>query len=493
MEGSGGAADGSAAPLLQQPFQHLRRRPGGGQGSVISDSRRTKARRQDVGVQNRQFTRRGTTVLQMITGDAPKGKRAKEGVEVEKKEKGHGIDHTSRHSWLYLTLSSRSVTPAAKVYRIFVLVLILLCGLAYIFSTSEEFLQRYHPVLFVFEAFSSTIFLVEYIARMVVITEKTKYEHPLWGRLRYAIEFRAIVDLISCLPFFIERLFPLSLPTLTGVRIFRLSRIFRTDGWAHSFGAVHRVLFFHRHILFMSLMLCVMLVVSTGFLLHIFRPPQGDDEQFASMLATMYLSTLMLTGQGGPEGEGFPAYTKVVIIITATFSVAIFAVPSSMLIFGFEAEAERQVIKDHKRRLKLAKNGGVASESSLSGYSTSTDCDGNSTSSSSSDSWADYEAVIVGGDDEAGSVDLELQERRIAEMSENFFAKLDVDGSGTVSKDEVVQLLRTLIQDNGMSGMVKSLRNNPATDDISGALQQISRDIAALKDQMQAIESKLAQ
>ena len=47
-------------------------------------------------------------------------------------------------------------------------------------------------------------------------------------------------------------------------------------------------------------------------------------------LATLYLSLLMLCGQGEPEGD-LPWYTEVVVSLTACFSIAFFAIPASML------------------------------------------------------------------------------------------------------------------------------------------------------------------
>ena len=65
--------------------------------------------------------------------------------------------------------------------------------------------------------------------------------------------------------------------------------------------------------------------------------PQGDDvslvddaSDFESISKTMVLSTLMLTGQGGPSGK-LPWYTQLVVLLTGIFSVAMFAIPASML------------------------------------------------------------------------------------------------------------------------------------------------------------------
>jgi len=67
----------------------------------------------------------------------------------------------------------------------------------------------------------------------------------------------------------------------------------------------------------------------------------------------MYLAVLMLTGQGEPYGV-MPWYTRVVICITALFAIAQFAIPASMLTWGFEQEAEHNIVKETERVKKAA-------------------------------------------------------------------------------------------------------------------------------------------
>merc|ERR1712138_284536 len=74
-------------------------------------------------------------------------------------------------------------------------------------------------------------------------------------------------------------------------------------------------------------------------------------EGFESIPATMYLSILMLTGQGEPDGE-LTTLLKSLCAFTAIFSVAMVAIPASMLTFGFEIEAQRLVLKRRERRLR---------------------------------------------------------------------------------------------------------------------------------------------
>ena len=110
------------------------------------------------------------------------------------------------------------------------------------------------------------------------------------------------------------------------------------------------------------------------------RPPKDDaaSAQFDSLGETMFMSTLMLTGGGGPDTDNLPWYTKAVVLLTSVFSVAMFAIPASMLTWGFEAEAERMAKQARKQALKRREMEKQSSEGGSKRFSCSS-------SSSSSD------------------------------------------------------------------------------------------------------------
>jgi len=82
-----------------------------------------------------------------------------------------------------------------------------------------------------------------------------------------------------------------------------------------------------------------------------------------------------LPGQGGPSGK-LPWYTQLVVLLTGIFSVAMFAIPASMLTWGFEAEAERlgrrakdRAMARRKGQVYISETSSSSSESSdVSGY-----------------------------------------------------------------------------------------------------------------------------
>jgi voltage-gated potassium channel len=225
---------------------------------------------------------------------------------------------------------------------------------SFVISTEPD-LSDYHKQIFdKWEGVTSTIFLIEYITRLVVVMEATKYSErgPFWGRVSYALTYSALIDFVATIPFFVELITGWDLPTLTYLRALRLLRILKTSGFSEAARSVYRVIYYNRQILYVALLICVGLVLLTSIMMYYLRPQEPDHSQdFQSLGATMYLSTLMLTGQGGPDGE-MPWYTKAVVLLTGIFSIGMFAIPASMLTWGFEAEAERMAQLAYSKQRK---------------------------------------------------------------------------------------------------------------------------------------------
>jgi hypothetical protein len=164
--------------------------------------------------------------------------------------------------------------------------------------------------------------------------------------------------------------------------------------------AVGRVLYFNREILHVAALLGMYLVIVTSILMYYLRPRGKDIDliddptDFQSIAKTMVMSTLMLTGQGGPSGN-LPWYTQIVVLLTGVFSVAMFAIPASMLTWGFEAEAERLAVRAKKRAI-ARRRGEVYISDTSSSSSNSSSISGFGDISTSDE---EYMNIIGGGDD----------------------------------------------------------------------------------------------
>ena len=113
----------------------------------------------------------------------------------------------------------------------------------------------------------------------------------------------SIVDLCNFVPWIAEKLLYWGggvVPSTAYVRAFRVLRILKTDRFTGAADALGRVFYVNAQILGVAGLLAAMLVLFTASLLYY----SGEGtEGFESIPATMYLSILMLTGQGEPDGE----------------------------------------------------------------------------------------------------------------------------------------------------------------------------------------------
>lgn len=110
------------------------------------------------------------------------------------------------HSFLYSMLSPHSKRWQAIAFKHFITLIIMTDLVLFILSTDETFLALSDEFYRKAEGFASTIFLLEYLGRVLTITEKQKYRAmgAVAGRLAYARTFSALIDLIAALPFFLE-------------------------------------------------------------------------------------------------------------------------------------------------------------------------------------------------------------------------------------------------------------------------------------------------
>jgi voltage-gated potassium channel len=333
--------------------------------------------------------------------------------------------------------------------------------MAFVASTVKTFRQAHDQALWLIECVSSLIFAIEYVLRLWTCAESRRYRG---SRLRYALTFRAIIDLMSFLPFVVETAGGYDLPTTSWIRVFRLFRILKTEKYVSVFESFYRIIWFNRQMLIMALLLDLIIMLTTATLLYYLRP--AEVESFESIPDSFFLALLMLTGQGIPEGI-LPWYTKVMVGFTAIFSVAVFAIPAGMLTWGFEAEAERLIVKEHeKRRRKLeARRRGDAVPDSSSDGSSSYGSDGGvgmgRVDGWADEAWAEYEDVILGdavnGDtNEAGPHGRPRrptpEEREDAHRVAEIFRGFDVNQNGTMDVKEVFRMLQHVQRHAGGSG-----------------------------------------
>ena len=230
-------------------------------------------------------------------------------------------------SYLYMLLNPRSRQLPAVYFKWFISFVIVVDFIVFVISTEPIYRQqrRNAEIFQAVEGVTSSIFLLEYLARLYTTTESKKYgpHGPVMGRLYSMLQYGSVVDLFATLPFFLELSTGWELPQLTYLRTFRLLRILKANGFVQATDAVWRVLYYNRQIMYMSVFVGLFMILTTSILMFYLRPRKNvQTDDFESMLSTMYLSTLILTGSSSvsdlPE---LPWYTKGVVLLTSAFSI----------------------------------------------------------------------------------------------------------------------------------------------------------------------------
>ena len=101
----------------------------------------------------------------------------------------------TKHTKLYNTLNPKSSIPSAQLYQKFITSVILFDAIIYVLST-EPGLSQHNNTFYFVEGITSTIFAIEYFARLLVCTEKKSYAKygPIRGRWRYMCSYQALLD-----------------------------------------------------------------------------------------------------------------------------------------------------------------------------------------------------------------------------------------------------------------------------------------------------------
>ncbi len=206
---------------------------------------------------------------------------------------------SKRKSFFYSMLSPRSVEWQAVAFKWFMTAVIILDLFGFVMSTDSDLSEDHQKLFSTWEAITSWIFLAEYILRLIVVTESVKYKSmgPIRGRLAYLRTNPALIDTVATFPYFLENSTGYDLPTLTYVRSFRLLRILKTQGFSEATRSATRVFRYNSEILVVGVWIGMGFVLITAVLMYYLRPRDTDHSQFNSLPATLYLATMMLTGQ----------------------------------------------------------------------------------------------------------------------------------------------------------------------------------------------------
>ncbi|OYT71117.1 MAG: voltage-gated potassium channel [Chloracidobacterium sp. CP2_5A] len=169
-----------------------------------------------------------------------------------------------------------------------------------------------------FEAFSVSVFTVEYLVRAAG-------SRPI---IRYVFSFYGVVDLLSILPFYVG--LGVDLRSLRSLRFLRLVRILKLTRYSRAMKRFHRALLISREELLLCAAMALIMIYLSAVGIYYFEH-EAQPKVFASMFDGLWWAVATLTtvgyGDAYPMTAGGRFFTFVVLVI----GLGIVALPSGII------------------------------------------------------------------------------------------------------------------------------------------------------------------
>lgn len=249
--------------------------------------------------------------------------------------------HLRKSLYRILETSAGKRRGVSLAFNLVLITIITLNAIAIVLHTVPEYNQRFARLFTDFELFSVGFFTIEYLLRVWVSVENEKYHHWFWGRLRYIVSTSALIDMLAIFPFYFS-LFATDLAIVRILRLFRIFRLFRISRYSHAFRLIQNVVKEKKEELVLSTMLVIfMLIIVSSVMYYIEHPAQPD--KFSSIPATMWWGVTAMTTVGYGDIHPITPLGKLLGGVTAIVGIGLFALPTGILVSGFNEH-----IRDHK-------------------------------------------------------------------------------------------------------------------------------------------------
>ncbi len=224
--------------------------------------------------------------------------------------------------------------------------LVILDVTAFILETSAFISSNFKLFVNEIEVLAVTCFTLLYIVQLWSCTVDSRYAHPFWGRLRYAMTPLVVIDLVAILPFYLMLLFP-SIRSIKFTNVFRLLRLLKLIRYSESLQTIIRVIDSKKNELIMTLFTVFILLIFASSLMF-FAESQEQPEAFPSIPAAMWWGVVTLTTVG--YGDVYPVTPlgKLFGSALAFIGIGLFALPAGIVAAGFSEEVERTKVVEIK-------------------------------------------------------------------------------------------------------------------------------------------------
>lgn len=235
---------------------------------------------------------------------------------------------------------SRADDRVSRVVDAFLVALILLNVLAGILHSVGWMYQAHAHLFDYFEMGSVAIFTLEYALRLWCATshQRSRFRHPVFGRLRFALTPYALIDLAAILPFLIQVTMGVDLRLLRALRLLRLLKLTRYYSAWQTLAAVFTTQ--RKSFLMAGFLMGIVLVLSASFMYAIEHHAQ--PEKFADIPSAMWWAIVTLCTIGYGDVAPITTLGKVFGGIVSIMGLVMYALPAGIMASGFVQELRKR-------------------------------------------------------------------------------------------------------------------------------------------------------
>lgn len=222
----------------------------------------------------------------------------------------------------------------SKTYDMTGVAMIVINLIVSVMLTFNVIYDNYSELLKSVELVTVVFFAIDYVLR--IWTAKYLYPNRSEKRaiLKYLFSFTGIIDMFSCVPYFLPVFFPSGMVAFRMFRIVRIFRLFRINAYYDSLNVITEVLYSKAQQLLSSVFIIFILMLASSLCMYSLEN-QAQPEVFANAFSGIWwsVSTLLTVGYG--DIYPITVMGKVFGIIISILGVGMVAIPTGIISAGF--------------------------------------------------------------------------------------------------------------------------------------------------------------
>ncbi len=229
------------------------------------------------------------------------------------------------------------ISRAYDVMNFFFIALNLTVSVMLTFSNLQESCGK---VLETIEAVTVAFFAFDLILRLWTAgCVYSKNSEPV-ALLRYIFSFNGIIDILSCVPYYLPFFFPSGIAAFRIFRVMRIFRIFRVNAYFDSLNVIGGVIKNKAKLLLSSVFVILMLMLAASLCMYSLEH-NAQPEAFDNALSGMWWAVASLLTVGYGDIYPITAAGKIFAMAITMLGVGLVAIPTGIISAGFVEQYEK--------------------------------------------------------------------------------------------------------------------------------------------------------